>query len=245
MAQGSVAVPSDAPDLPALPPSEPVGLEIPAINIRTAVTQVGLNSDGTIEVPQPGPWLDSAAWYRYSPTPGENGPTVIEGHIDTPDGLSVFARLPEIGPGDAVLVHREDGLTVTYEVTGIVQVPKDAFPTHDVYGDLDRPGLRLITCGGGIDPATGLYRDNILVFATIVGVGPTPAGAPDVADGPVPLPVYATPTASPTVEADPSATADPSADPTASPTASSSATAASSLEPSLEDESPRPTATVR
>lgn len=218
VAQGSASAPAEAARVPAMSPSEPVGLEIPAINVRSAVFDVGLSPDGTIEVPQPGPWYDSAAWYRHSPTPGEHGPTVIEGHIDSLAGLSVFARLGEITPGDEVLVHREDGLTVTYRVTGIRQVSKEQFPTEEVYGDLDHAGLRLITCGGGIDRETGQYRDNILVFAAFAGVEGTPAGAPNAADGPVPLPVYATPTPTPTSV--PTGTASPEPTGTTSPTPS-------------------------
>lgn len=197
LAQGSIQAPAEATRAPAMTRSEPVGLEIPAINVRSAVFDVGLNPDGTIEVLRPGPFYDSAAWYRYSPTPGEVGPTVIEGHLDSATGRSVFARLGELTPGDEVQVHREDGLTVTYRVTGIRQVPKGQFPTTEVYGDLDHPGLRLITCGGGIDRATGHYRDNLLVFAAFAGAGPTPSGAPNAADGPVPLPVAPTSVATP------------------------------------------------
>ncbi len=198
LTQGSAQAPAEATRASALPPSEPVGLEIPAIKVRSAVFDVGRGPDGSVEVARPGPWYDSASWYRYSPTPGEFGPTVIQGHLDSVAGLSVFARLGELAPGDAVHVHREDGLTVTYRVTGIKAVPKAQFPTTEVYGDLDHPGLRLITCGGGIDRATGTYRDNILVFAAYPESGPTPDGAPNAAHGPVPLPVTETPTPTPT-----------------------------------------------
>lgn len=161
--------------LPLLPPaaldrSLPVSIAIPDIGVDSALAEVGLAADGTIEVPAPGPTYDLAAWYRYSPTPGERGPAIIEGHLDRPDGSpSVFYRLFELGSGATVEVLRADGRILRYVVTEVARYAKDAFPTDAVYGNLDHAGLRLLTCGGGLDEA-GDYRDNVVVFATLVAV---------------------------------------------------------------------------
>lgn len=157
--------PADA----ALPRSTPVTLDIPSIDVHSVVYDVGLNPDGSLEVPAPGPLYDSAAWYRYSPTPGELGPAVIEGHLDSPTGPSVFYRLGELTPGAEVLIRRSDGRVLTFEVTGLREYPKAEFPTAEVYGNLDHPGLRLLTCGGSWNPDDG-YRDNVVVFARLVRV---------------------------------------------------------------------------
>jgi len=46
-------------------------------------------------------------------------------------------------------------------------VAKNQFPTQKVYGNVDRPELRLITCGG---PKTGDgYLDNVVVYASLTG----------------------------------------------------------------------------
>jgi hypothetical protein len=45
---------------------------------------------------------------------------------------------------------------------------KDRFPTQAVYGPTPDPELRLITCGGAFDYATGHYLSNIVVYATEV-----------------------------------------------------------------------------
>lgn len=160
--------------LPLLPPapldrSLPVALLIPALGVQSPVGEVGLTPDGQIEVPA-GEAYDHAAWYRYSPTPGEQGPAVIEGHLDTPEGdPSVFYGLALLVPGDDVEVVRADGKTLTFRITEVARYPKTEFPTEAVYGDLDHPGLRLLTCGGSLD-TDGNYQDNVVVFATLVAV---------------------------------------------------------------------------
>jgi hypothetical protein len=158
---------------PMIPPSPldrslPVALVIPKLGVRSPVGEVGLGPDGQIEVPAVGPDYDHAAWYRYSPTPGERGPAVIEGHLDSPEGApSVFYGLALLAVGDDIEVTRADGKTLTFRITEVARYAKADFPTEAVYGDLDHPGLRLLTCGGSLDD-DGNYRDNVVVFATLV-----------------------------------------------------------------------------
>jgi hypothetical protein len=173
----SVARPDVDVVLPLLPPppldrSVPVALLIPSLGVNSPVGEVGLTSDGQIEVPT-GEAYNNAAWYRYSPTPGEAGPAVIEGHLDTPGGEpSVFYGLALLGPGDDVEVVRADGKTLTFRITEVTRYAKTEFPTEAVYGDLDHPGLRLLTCGGSLD-GDGKYQDNVVAFATLVAVSET------------------------------------------------------------------------
>lgn len=150
--------------------SKPVSLDIPAIGVHSSVQRVGLDKEGAIEVPAPGPAYDDAAWYKYSPTPGELGPAVIVGHVDSAaDGPSVFFNLGALRRGDRIAVTREDGQVATFEVDTVRRFAKDRFPTALVYGRTDHAALRLITCGGAFDEATGHYLDNIAVFASLRG----------------------------------------------------------------------------
>ena len=147
----------------------PVALDIPAIGVTGPVDSVGLQPDGTLEVPAPGPRYDHAAWYRGSPTPGRIGPSVIVGHVDSAaDGPSVFHRLGDLRPGDRITVTLADRTARTFAVQRSEQVAKDAFPRLEVYGDTPGPELRLITCGGEFDDAARSYRDNTVVFARLV-----------------------------------------------------------------------------
>jgi sortase family protein len=147
------------------PPSPPARIVIAKLGVESRVASVGLNPDRTMEVPAKGPLYDLAAWYRYSVTPGQQGPSVIIGHIDSAEnGPSVFYRLGELAPDDQVSVTREDGRTVPFTVYATRSFPKDAFPTGEVYAGTPDPELRLITCSGSFDASARSYRDNTVVF---------------------------------------------------------------------------------
>jgi sortase (surface protein transpeptidase) len=165
----SPASPAGAPSsVPAsLGRSVPVRLDIPAIGVSAAVMELGLNTDGTIAVP-PLRADAPAGWYRNMATPGEVGPAVILGHVDTArDGPAVFHKLHSLRPGDAIAVHRQDGSTATFTVGNVVQYPKSTFPTEAVYGPVNHPALRLVTCGGTFDRVRRTYRGNVVVYADL------------------------------------------------------------------------------
>jgi sortase (surface protein transpeptidase) len=143
----------------------PVHLGIPAIGVSAAVVRLGLKPDGTLEVPGD---FDDTGWFTGGPAPGETGPAVIAGHIDSRSGPAVFYRLRELRPGDEIAVARTDGSSVRFAVDGVAQYPKRAFPTEAVFGPSPDPILRLITCGGTFDRSRGSYRDNVVVTARLV-----------------------------------------------------------------------------
>lgn len=158
-----VAPPAPAADAP-MARSTPVRVRIPTIGVDSELMDLGLEDDGTMEVP-PGGF--PAGWYTGAPTPGELGPAIIAGHVDM-TGPGVFYRLRDLEPEAEVTVTRADGTAAVFRVTRVEQFPKDAFPTDLVYGDIDLAGLRLITCGGSFDRKAGHYDDNIIAFAELV-----------------------------------------------------------------------------
>lgn len=162
-----------------LPRSKPVTLDIPAIGVHSSLLALGLNADGTVQVPS-GTSYDEAGWYRYSPTPGSVGPAVILGHVSGAHGASVFFNLGDLRPGDRVMVTRRDGSVAVFEIKGLRHYPKDLFPTELVYGNTDYAALRLITCGGSFNFSTGHYVDNVIAFASLV----RRAGHPEHLDTP-------------------------------------------------------------
>ena len=121
---------------------------------------LGLGVDGTLQVPPRG---FPAGWFTGAPTPGELGPAIMVGHVDM-NGPGVFFQLHNLEPGDRVVVTRADGSKPVFRVSRVDRFPKDKFPTSLVYGNLDHPGLRLITCGGSFNSATGHYDDNFVAF---------------------------------------------------------------------------------
>ena len=150
-----------------LPKVAPVFLDVEAIGVHSRLHDLGLDPSGAIEAPS-GARYDEAAWYRHSPMPGSLGPSIILGHVDSAsNGPSVFFRLGELVRGDRISVTRADGSIARFTVQTIARYPKEDFPTERVYGDLDHAGLRLITCGGAFNDASGHYEDNVVVFARL------------------------------------------------------------------------------
>jgi LPXTG-site transpeptidase (sortase) family protein len=151
---------------PALMPSapRPTALDIPAIGVKTPLVRLGLTAAGTLQVPGS---TAVAGWYTGSPRPGEPGAAVIAGHIDSDRGPGVFYRLADLKPGNLVYVQRGRGRLAVFKVTAVRTFPKSKFPTAAVYGPVPDSQLRLITCGGTFDPATGHYLSNVIVFATL------------------------------------------------------------------------------
>jgi LPXTG-site transpeptidase (sortase) family protein len=147
------------------PVAAPVVLTIPLIGVRTELITLGLTSTGELQVPSS---TAVAGWYTGSPRPGAVGSAIIVGHIDSVSGPGVFYRLSELAKGDKVYVKRADGTLVEFRVTSVQTYLKDDFPTEDVYGPVPDAELRLITCGGAFDAATGHYLSNIVVYATEV-----------------------------------------------------------------------------
>ncbi|MFI8454108.1 class F sortase [Kitasatospora sp. NPDC085464] len=161
-ATGTAATPAATAPKP-LAPSPPTRLLIPTAGVDAPVADLGLNADGTVQVP-PADRGDEVGWYRNGPTPGETGPAVLIGHYDTVHGPAVFRQLPKLRPGDPIHVRRADGSTVDFKVRTLLQAAKDSFPTEQVYGDTTAPALRVITCGGRIG-SDGHWTDNIIVLA--------------------------------------------------------------------------------
>jgi sortase (surface protein transpeptidase) len=142
--------------------AEPVRLRIPAAGVDTRLQRLGRSVDLSIDVPTD---FGVAGWFAEGPRPGQPGPAVILGHIDSRTGPAVFSELAGLPQGAEVLVDRADGSTVGFRVSRMLRVPKARFPTELVYGPTLEPSLRLVTCGGSFDQATGSYRDNVIVYA--------------------------------------------------------------------------------
>jgi hypothetical protein len=162
---GPIAAPPQSAE-PA-PVARPVSLTIPLIGVQTRLMTLGLAADGTMQVP-PLSSASVAGWFTGSPRPGAVGSAIIVGHIDSEGAPAVFYRLDELRPGDDVYVKRADGTTAKFRVTSRQTYLKDHFPTQTVYGPTPDAELRLITCGGAFDRATGHYLSNIVVYATEV-----------------------------------------------------------------------------
>lgn len=164
-----VATPTPAETPPAPDPvrvlgigREPVRVAIPDLGLDEPLIGLGIRDDGKLEVPA---GADDVGWFVGGGRPGGRGPTVIAAHVALSSGPAIFARLGELAIGDEVSVTDVAGTTFVYRVSEVAVYPKAALPTTDVFGVTPGDVLRLVTCDGGIDPATGRYADNLVVTA--------------------------------------------------------------------------------
>ncbi|GAA1383958.1 class F sortase [Pseudonocardia kongjuensis] len=165
---------TDAPDAPE-PPTAPItqepvvaeqgevlptSLRIPAIGVdEPELLRLGVADDNTAEVPQD---FSRVGWFDRGTNPG---PTVLLGHVDSRAGPAVFFDLRDLGPGDVIEVGRSDGTVEEYVVERTQQMPKDEFPTFEVFGATSSDVLRLVTCAGEFDRGERSYIDNLVVHA--------------------------------------------------------------------------------
>jgi len=145
--------------------ARPVSLIIPAIGVRSGLVRLGLTASGALQVPST---TTVAGWYTGSARPGATGAAVIVGHIDSLTGPGIFFRLHLLHPRNRVYVRRADGTLAVFQVTSVRSYLKSRFPSVAVYGPVPAAELRLITCGGAFDDATGHYLNNVIVYATLI-----------------------------------------------------------------------------
>jgi sortase (surface protein transpeptidase) len=150
----------------SLEKSQPVLLRIPKISLEaTFESPLGLAQDGSIAVPE---GFDTVGWYKHGPTPGEMGPAVVLGHVDSVDGPAVFFSLGQLEVGDEVYIMREDGSEGKFVIERKERYLQSEFPTKEVYGDISYPGLRLVTCSGTYKKGEQRYTHNLVVYGRLV-----------------------------------------------------------------------------
>ena len=155
----------DQPRPDSASPAGPMVIAIPRIGVEATIVGVGLQADGAMQVPEP----DQVGWYKLGPRPGAPGPAVLVGHLDSRTGPAVFYRLGQLRSGDEILVGQRGGTSSRFVVGRLERLPKTALPTRRIWTNARRPLLRLVSCGGPFDRATGHYRDNVIVYASPTG----------------------------------------------------------------------------
>lgn len=145
--------------------STPTRIIIPKIGVDTSFVDLGLAPNNEIEIPKK---YDEVGWYIHGPTPGEFGPAVILGHVDSYLGPGVFYSLGQLNPGDTVNIERSDGTVAKFRVDKLERYKQSNFPTSLVYGNIDHAGLRLITCSGSYDRNLKRYDSNLIVYASLI-----------------------------------------------------------------------------
>lgn len=159
---GDGSAPAAGPAPTFSPPARPGAIHIPSLGVTSNVIDLGLQANGEMEVP---PDAKDTGWYVNSPIPGQPGPSVLAAHVDWKGEDGPFKRLHELKAGDEVIVESVDGAKVTFVVDRVETHSKDAFPAAAVYGDTDKPELRLVTCGGQYDAVARSYQSNVIAWS--------------------------------------------------------------------------------
>jgi LPXTG-site transpeptidase (sortase) family protein len=149
------------------PRGEPARVVIPAIDVDVDLVRLGLQTDGAMQVPDFG----LAGWYTEGPKPGHAGPAVIAAHVDSRAGPDVFYRLGDLTVGDEIHVVYDSGDDVTFLVDSSEQTPKDELPVDTIWPTTNDRLLTLVTCGGEFDRSVRHYRDNLIVYTTLLKGG--------------------------------------------------------------------------
>lgn len=164
---------------PARNPGEATGAADP---VRVAVPDAGIAPAGVVPThlgPGDAPVVprDPArvGWYRHPARTGEHAPLVLLAHVNYGGRAGAFADLDRVTVGDEVVVTDADGSQHRYRVTALHWQHKVRFAeiAAAVYAPAPGPEIRLITCGGRFDRASGRYDSNLVVFAALVDA---PAG---------------------------------------------------------------------
>jgi|SRR5579872_670725 len=145
----------------------PVKIEIPSINLNAVVVKTGLEANGALHVPSNS---SLTGWYDLGPKPGQVGPAVITGHLDTAAGPGVFWNLHNVKIDDEINIVRDDGTIAVFKVQKMQIYPQNNFDTQAVYGSIPNAGLRIITCAGTYLKSAGHYSDDLVVYASLVAI---------------------------------------------------------------------------
>jgi hypothetical protein len=136
----------------------PAYVEFPAGRVATPLRKTRMTAEGVLVTPDP----HQAAWFGQGAAPGQRGPAVLIGSLD-----SVFAGLDRAKPGQPLRVVRADGSQINFTVDRVTAVDARSFPTQKVYGADEDPLLRLV----GYDDS----GRNTIVFAHAVSMVKSPA----------------------------------------------------------------------
>jgi Sortase domain len=149
------------------PAAVPARLELPSLDVSSAVEPVGVDREGDLAIPED---VADVGWYRYGPRPGDPaGSTVLSGHVDSAEqGKGAFFRLRDLKPGDPVVVRASNGKTWRYRVVSREEWPKSEVPLDRIFARTGAARLTLVTCGGGFREDIRSYTDNIAVTAVPV-----------------------------------------------------------------------------
>ncbi len=137
----------------------PTVLTIASVGIDERVRALGLNAQGQIYPPR-----RTTMWYTGSAVPGQDGISVIAGHV-TYDGPDNFYNLVKVTAGGSVDLQCASGGGLSLRVVRTASVPKTVLQTdQSVWGTSPSPVVVLITCDPTSRMVNGHHLNNFIAW---------------------------------------------------------------------------------
>ena len=149
------------------PPPPPLSfadmyLVIPRLFINAPIEAVGVTPNGEMATPQ---GLNTVAWYKEGPKPGEIGSAVLAAHYGGPYEIGVFRTINKLQAGDAIQLRDKHDKTLAYKVYKVATYNVADVPLQEVFNKSGDKYLNLVTCIGNWNAITSTYDQRLIVFA--------------------------------------------------------------------------------
>jgi sortase (surface protein transpeptidase) len=149
-------------------PGIPLRLLIPAIGVNAPVEQVGVTANGDLGTPAQSPWANTG-WYVNGPRPGEQGSSVIDGHLNRPGNApAVFWRLYQLHAGNEVDVLDSRGRALRFRVLNLAYYTLPDAPYQFIFGNNSGKYLNLITCAGDWIRSQHQTTQRLVVYTRLI-----------------------------------------------------------------------------
>jgi LPXTG-site transpeptidase (sortase) family protein len=147
-----------------IPVFTPVKLVIPRIDLEAPVVPVGTEPDGTMSAPKT---AQDVGWWQGRKA--GMGNVLLDGHHDWNGRFGSFYRLPELKPGDKIILYGDSKKkALTYKLVWLKNYDRNIDATDLLGNKSGKQIATLITCAGVFDVAAGTRQQRAVARAELV-----------------------------------------------------------------------------
>lgn len=145
---------------------DPKYIKLTSIKAEGYIQNVGVDQHNAVTVPSN---IHIAGWFTQSARPGQEGLSIIDGHVDGWTSHGIFFKLKNLKVGDTYSIEMGSGKKYTYKVTKVESVETDKAAALLYSQDPSiKSQLNLITCGGKFDKKSKQYLNRIIVTSELI-----------------------------------------------------------------------------
>lgn len=147
-------------------PEDPKKILIPSIGVDAYVQKVGVDQNNMVAVPTN---IHIAGWFVKMARPGQNGLSIIDGHVDGRNGPGVFAELSKLKKDDEYTIVFGSGQRRKFRIVEMVEVSAQEAATKLFSQNPNITSqLNLITCSGSFDEKNRAYEKRTIAVSSLV-----------------------------------------------------------------------------